>query len=503
MANVPAVFALGVNNLRRSHMFNSTTSCDTQPHTLGQRPEPYRAQLFVDGEHTAADQETRRITLQVLEEIGVLENAMQHLTPDAQQSTIGKRKAEQIEKEICFMASFLRVANEVTYFGILMDRHRWTGKPCGYKAARTITRALLDSGYIQKVKDPKQYKNSTIYCCSPDLQERLFELADVLNFKRTRPHPIEVREPKPVGWGSPKKKRISLQRFSSDEVRYHQETVIKLNDHLADYPLVDAQGRNLDTTLRRIFTGDLRNGGRLYGSYQTLPEQDRLRCMIDGEPICEIDLKASHVAIAAAMYEHPERLPQDPYSAIKWVNTPLDRKAAKVVVQCIVHKYGGRPTRYPRQDKGIPFREKYALGDTRMEDLLPDVFEVMPFLDRTPSLTLFLQFIEAEILIDALLRLQFLGVPAFPVHDSLLVKRSDEEDVIRVLQETLRRHMGPHAPWLDVSIAGHVPRLIAPLPCDMDAEYQLLYTLEQSYSRLMANSLEYEEEIPEDNDGDF
>ncbi|WP_235933424.1 hypothetical protein, partial [Paragemmobacter ruber] len=41
--------------------------------------------------------------------------------------------------QICFMASFLRTVSQVERFGILMDRHRWTDTPCGYKAARTIT----------------------------------------------------------------------------------------------------------------------------------------------------------------------------------------------------------------------------------------------------------------------------------------------------------------------------------------------------------------------------
>lgn len=431
-----------------------------------------KAQLFVNGEHTAADERTRQIILQLLEEIGVLGDATPDMTAEGEAPKVTKRAAEKVEKQVCFMASFLRVATVVDQFGILMDRHRWTGTPCGYTAARTVTRALLECGYIDSVVAPRKGQ-STVYRCSETFKCRLVDLWGLLAFKRARPHPVEVREPKKDYRGSLKKKRLPLGHFPSNEVRHHQEKVIRLNDHLSRHPLLDVTGKPLDTTLRRIFAGDLKNGGRLYADYQNIPEEDRLRSTIDEEPVCEIDLKASHVAILAALYQPPARLPQDPYAAIGWVDTPLLRKAAKTIVQCVIHANGGRPKKFPRQDDGIPFREKYGLTETRMEDLLPDIFKAMPFLDGSPCLTLSLQYIEAEVLIAALERLRLRGIPAFPIHDSLLVKQSDEEEVLRILQETLRTFLGPYAPWLDVSANGQAPRLIAPLPCPMDGEFWL------------------------------
>ncbi|WP_101068330.1 hypothetical protein [Roseovarius salinarum] len=353
-----------------------------------------------------------------------------------------------------------------------MDRHCWTGTPCGYKAAREITTVLLEKGYILRIVKPGKGQ-SAVYCCSSSFRERLAGWQERLVFKRARPHPVEVREPKKDYWGSYKKKRLPLNRFPSDEVRRHQEIVHSLNASLSRHSLRDAEGRQIDTTLSRIFTGDLTSGGRLYGEYQRTPEADRLCHTIDGETVCEIDLKASHVAILAALYEHPERLPKDPYSAISWVKTASLRKAAKTLVQCIVHADGGRPTRFPRQDDGISFREKYELGNTNVEDMLPGVFEVMPFLDGSPCLTLTLQFIESEILVEAVRRLCCQDIPALPIHDSLLVRRLDEYQVLRILRRTLTNYLGFHAPWLDVSVAGREPRMIEPLSCPEGAEYFL------------------------------
>lgn len=156
-------------------------------------------------------------------------------------------------------------------------------------------------------------------------------------------------------------------------------------------------------------------------------------------------------------------------------------------MQCVIHADGGRPQKFPRQDDGVPFKEKYGLAETRIEDLLPDIFKVMPFLDGSPSLTLPLQFIEAKALQAVLERCRLRSIPAFPIHDSLLVKRSDKEKVVRLLQETLKKFLGPHAPWLDVSLTGDNPQIMEPLPCPIEAEYLLREGLED----LVGSPIEY------------
>ncbi|WP_235933423.1 hypothetical protein, partial [Paragemmobacter ruber] len=81
-----------------------------------------------------------------------------------------------------------------------------------------------------------------------------------------------MREPKRDHWGSFKKKRLPLSDFPSEIVRHHQQIVLRLNDRLSGHTLADALGTPLETTLRRIFTGDLMNGGGLFANYQNLPE---------------------------------------------------------------------------------------------------------------------------------------------------------------------------------------------------------------------------------------
>ena len=64
-----------------------------------------KAQLFVNGEHTAADERTRQIILQLLEEIGVLGGTTPDMTTEGEAPKVTKRAAEKVEKQVCFMAS--------------------------------------------------------------------------------------------------------------------------------------------------------------------------------------------------------------------------------------------------------------------------------------------------------------------------------------------------------------------------------------------------------------
>ena len=427
-----------------------------------------RASIFVNGEHDFSDEAGRHIGQSLLQELKCLP------TPSKVDDRIlGTKDRQRLEKHLIFIASFLRAALKVRYFAIPMNRHFWTGRPCGYQAAREITKALLSRGDIVLDARPRPGHRSAVYRCSPSFMRRLEGWSPLLHFKTLRPDCIEIRSPKVrQGWRVIHGKRLPFGKFNLEEVKRHRVRVRRVNEALSDHVLQDPSGTRLDTSLVRIFSSGLTKGGRLYApEYQNLPELNRLDFLIDGEPVCEIDLKASHPSILAAIYRHPVPLPSDPYNAIPWVDTRERRKAAKTLVQCMVYADGGRLARFPRGEKGVTFKQKHGLSDCdKVGDLVEGILKVFPFLDGSPSLTMDLQFIEAEILLEALEELIHAGIPAYPVHDSLLVRRSDEDEAVRILKEKLRDYLGKHAPCLDVSTSVHQPRLIAPLPSSGDEE---------------------------------
>jgi hypothetical protein len=62
---------------------------------------------------------------------------------------------------------------------------------------------------------------------------------------------------------------------------------------------------------------DWNKGGRLYSqgdnSYQRMKQTDRLRMTINGEEVCEIDVRASYLTIYHAHCNAPLDLERDPY----------------------------------------------------------------------------------------------------------------------------------------------------------------------------------------------
>ena len=74
-----------------------------------------------------------------------------------------------------------------------------------------------------------------------------------------------------------------------------------------------------------------KKGGRLYSAgednYQQMPEPERLKMTINGEPVAEIDVRASQLTIYHAMVGKPLEGSSDPY-----VVGGVDRSIAKLWV---------------------------------------------------------------------------------------------------------------------------------------------------------------------------
>ena len=88
-------------------------------------------------------------------------------------------------------------------------------------------------------------------------------------------------------------------------------------------------------------------GGRLYSvgehTYQQMPEAERIKMTINGEPVAEIDIRASHLTIYHAMVGQPLEGSSDPYAL-----AGVDRSIGKLWT---LASFGNtRPaTRWPRK----------------------------------------------------------------------------------------------------------------------------------------------------------
>lgn len=180
-------------------------------------------------------------------------------------------------------------------------------------------------------------------------------------------------------------------------------------------------------------------GGRLYavdGSYQSMRRKERPAIRINGEPIVEVDIRASHLSILHGLVGIPLPGNGDPYDTGE-----LSRDGVKLFVTMALGK-GKIPSRWPK-DSVEDYRENFE--DNHTPGLTGDLEADYPFdavrnvalrhipllqsLKELPYGWADLQFIESQILISAMKELMEGGIITLPLHDSLICRESDSHAV--------------------------------------------------------------------------
>jgi hypothetical protein len=205
----------------------------------------------------------------------------------------------------------------------------------------------------------------------------------------------------------------------------------------------------------------LNRGGRLYSqppmpatNYQNMPQERRLKLLMDGEPVSEIDISASYLTIFYAA--HGERIElEDAYGGIVgpdaidraivkfWVNASFGNKSLITKWSADLKKTFAK--RY--RDKGWTIDPKtHSVRSVRQKTLarhpLLGQWGTQPAANMPWSYG-HLMFSESRVIISTMLRLaREHNIPAAPVHDSLIVPRSKEVIAYRILDEQFTKIIG-------------------------------------------------------------
>jgi len=181
-------------------------------------------------------------------------------------------------------------------------------------------------------------------------------------------------------------------------------------------------------------------GGRLYSqhftdSYQVMSAEKRLKMTINGQPVAEIDLRASYLTIFLSM--HGIQLPEgDPYSL-----PGLGPEHRNAVKQWMVATFGNsKPiVRWPKR-----MVQKFPeLSDHRVSTITKAALAKYPALsawgqplrNRTHNWA-DLMWIESNVIQSTMLELKREHeIPSLSVHDSLIVPAQSAEIVSAVLKE--------------------------------------------------------------------
>lgn len=202
--------------------------------------------------------------------------------------------------------------------------------------------------------------------------------------------------------------------------------------------------------LRRIFAADDPEacswdcGGRLYtfgsDTYQGAKKEARSAITINGEGVVELDIQASHLTLLVGLGHLPAQvLDGDPYAV-----DGLPREIVKQWVNMTI-SHGSRHTRWPKEAKER-FLEKHAWNLTKdfpLQATGDRILQRLPVIGEDGQAPLAtwgtLQFVESEIVLRTMEVLAFdHAVPSLPVHDSIIVPRSQSELARERLKESFR-----------------------------------------------------------------
>ena len=250
---------------------------------------------------------------------------------------------------------------------------------------------------------------------------------------------------------------------------YHHNRVLTLNNHYKHHHLQGIQFNGLKRIFNEIkeIPGELSSvtlldeatyglfaGGRLYtigNSYQQLSANERLKLKIDHSPVIEIDIKASHLSIAlyvamattgGTYAQYPqydfEHSSEDPYD-IEGIPRDLV-KACSTQLLSNKLKHNGQ-----WGNRGKAVLEKTG-SDIRLNTVVNALKEKHPVLfepkAQLPSWE-YLQRRESDVIMATLTHLLVEhDIPAYPVHDSILVRQEDEIFASKTLKEHFRAHLG-------------------------------------------------------------
>ena len=383
-----------------------------------------------------------------------------------------RKRKRQAEREKSFAAAVEFIIADLM-LGFQQQDNRWsyhqmssgsfTDEPVGYKLFRSIVFALEEAELLE-VSLGRNHKGiqwdeggTTSY--APGLATRfkpaqsLIDMATQyglkedeyhLSFKTQLPKKvIEVRATKVKGEGRGRKlKPPQTSRF------FEIEAEIKtLNHFLSGFELIGGKF----TGFRRLFNeGDIKGfdydrGGRLYNSdgkgYIGLSSEERQSMQIDGENIVEIDINASYLSIYHGLMGEPLPETEDIYAI-----NGLPREAVKAwfSVTFGVKKFH---TKWPSEtiEELSASCEAFKPSMT-VSAVSKKVIEHFPIMAEWPGSGLSwskLMFIESEVIISTMQELMLKHqVPSLPVHDCIIVRKSDQELAMSVLSEQFKVIVG-------------------------------------------------------------
>ena len=228
-----------------------------------------------------------------------------------------------------------------------------------------------------------------------------------------------------------------------------QDNMIKAFNAMADQRRLGWPDGTIarEVYLVRLFKGEWTMGGRLYGGcWQEMSKVERADLRIDGEPVVELDFACMQPRILFA--KAGLELDFDPYMVPGFDD--VDREAGKLAYNRLANRQGASTRACPLNFDAAfkPYfndRAEFVRFVTVLQERLSPIAHYFG-----KDAWGMLQLEESNLMIAILHKFMDAGLPAFPIHDSLIVKESHADFAKKTMLSSFSMIYG---------VEGHVKRL--------------------------------------------
>ena len=252
--------------------------------------------------------------------------------------------------------------------------------------------------------------------------------------------------------------RKEAKARNEDALTASESRIQTLNNFWRQHPLELPNGHALASATRTFHDSRFDAGGRIYGGWTGLDQKSkRLHCTIDGEPVVEIDIRASQPTLLSSLLGYklgglgPQGEWEDVYSELSnlasvhhyWtiVDDKIDkielikrnRNVAKGVVMALIGSglpLKSKATSELVKDFGLT-PQGWSLFRDKLVETIPALNDLEPRYDQKGQLegyingAGFLSHHESEMTLRTLETLMEQDIPAYSVHDSIIVRLKD------------------------------------------------------------------------------
>ena len=314
---------------------------------------------------------------------------------------------------------------------------------------------LADARLITNHVQPKQAggKRLRSWMCATPALAALFNLPEPWGLtlsSKFKPVVYRVRDGKKwIDAAPPEKFRRAIAEAGKFVRRYNEAIERVAVSYAGRYPIA--------CFIHRVMNGAMDQGGRLYGGqHETMPKECRKHIQIDGEPTVELDYSALHPNLLLWLTGSPECA--DPYDRIAG-EAGLSREAVKALMLRFINAnteadFCRTVTRSGNvEEKAKVARDSAKAFDGFIEGI-PSAYTGGQFIEAVTrafpafggligsGIGLTLQYHDSEIMADILTRCLDAGFIGLPVHDSVIVPISRQDEARRFMADAYAERTG-------------------------------------------------------------